>query len=867
MRFPAITGYRESKPLQLALTQGSYEARSVIASAQRCVNLYPEINPQDAPFPMTLYPVPGLGLWSGFASFSGLPTLPPSPGRGVYFSTRGQLFVARGGFLYYVNSAGAWSLLGPLSTMLGQVSMVDNGLTLLVADGPSTMQLEACPVSQVTPLAGQPAPAPIPWSWYSGGQAVTMPGWLEVGVDIGQNTEAGTTVDLLLQSGSGSSDLFSGDGYLLRLATAAGGYALQLFSLTNSNLTLIGTPTLIAAVQTVALPPGSHYMTLQVQQNTPGVNYFTAWLNGQPQLTATDSTYPTLGAVFVGSQQTTPVVSVGPAKLLKRSVYVVDLTTLMMREVVNSAIYGATHVDYVDTFFLLNSPQTQAFYITTSNLAAIDATEGPITELTLTAGGTGYANGTFSAVPLTGGLGSGATANLTTVGGIVTGATLVGAGAGYGVGDVLGATLAGLPAIGSVTSLAITRFGAGIVPGTYTAQPLFGGTGTGATATIVVTGNGNVGSVSLVAAGSGYTTGDLLSASLPLSPILTRYETSPRIEPQFTATTTGTPSTGSGLELTVGSIALINAVNALNIASKTGYADLLRALIVVHREIWLFGDQTTEVWMDVGAPFFPFALEGGVFLQRGIHAIQSLAKSDLTPFWLGKDQNGAIMAFQGVSYEPVRISTYPIEAVWQAYTRSDDAQGFVYQQGGHTFYVLNFPTADRTWVFDVAQHLWHERAGFDVQGNQHRWAPNGYARAYGQNLMQHGATGDLLYSSLDLYDVLGTPTTYIRSFPHIQNELRRLLYLHFTLSMEVGNPMAVNQIPPPSPTVNLRWSNDAGQTWSAYVAMPLPVNKYNAHLRWNRLGMARDRVFEVSWNAPMQTALNGAWTAFIESDS
>ena len=70
-------------PSQVPLTLGSYMARSVIASAQRCVNLYTEPNPKDSPFPFTCYPTPGLTvLWS-----------PPSPvpARGVYAASNGDL--------------------------------------------------------------------------------------------------------------------------------------------------------------------------------------------------------------------------------------------------------------------------------------------------------------------------------------------------------------------------------------------------------------------------------------------------------------------------------------------------------------------------------------------------------------------------------------------------------------------------------------------------------------------------------------------------------------------------------------------------------------------------------------------------------
>jgi hypothetical protein len=68
--------------------------------------------------------------------------------------------------------------------------------------------------------------------------------------------------------------------------------------------------------------------------------------------------------------------------------------------------------------------------------------------------------------------------------------------------------------IGEITANGINSGGSAYTNGTYTAVALTGGSGTGATATIVVSG-GIVTSVSIVSAGQKYLRGDLLSASLP----------------------------------------------------------------------------------------------------------------------------------------------------------------------------------------------------------------------------------------------------------------------------------------------------------------------------------------------------------------
>jgi hypothetical protein len=69
-------------------------------------------------------------------------------------------------------------------------------------------------------------------------------------------------------------------------------------------------------------------------------------------------------------------------------------------------------------------------------------------------------------------------------------------------------------AIGGVNKTTISNAGSGYTNGTYLLKALTGGTGTGATADIIVAG-GVVTSVTIANRGTGYTVGDFLTASLP----------------------------------------------------------------------------------------------------------------------------------------------------------------------------------------------------------------------------------------------------------------------------------------------------------------------------------------------------------------
>ena len=66
--------------------------------------------------------------------------------------------------------------------------------------------------------------------------------------------------------------------------------------------------------------------------------------------------------------------------------------------------------------------------------------------------------------------------------------------------------------------------------------------------------------------------------------------------------------------------------------------------------------------------------------------------------------------------------------------------------------------------------------------------------------------------------------------------------------------------------VTLAWSDDRGATFGVPVSQPFGAGGVTlTQPKWSRLGMARDRVFQISWTAPIRTVLQGAWIDIEES--
>jgi hypothetical protein len=296
----------------------------------------------------------------------------------------------------------------------------------------------------------------------------------------------------------------------------------------------------------------------------------------------------------------------------------------------------------------------------------------------------------------------------------------------------------------------------------------------------------------------------------------------------------------------------------LDIAAKASSPDHLQVPIVMHDEIWLIGRLSTEVHYNTGAADFTFGKMQGVFIEHGTIAPYSVCKFDLSVYWLSQNEAGDLIVMRGSNYAAQRISTHAIEAEFGKYGDVSDAIGFCFQMGGHAFYQLTFPDADKTWVYDQATEQWHEREWLDDDGTPHRHRANCAAFAYGLNVCGDWENGNLYAFDLDTYTDNGAPIAYIRTFPHLVNDGNRVSYTRFVADMEVGTLPGSETDDPPM--VSLRWSDDRGATFGDPVLMPLgSAGQYDTSIQWWQLGMARDRVFELSWSVPTKTALNGAW--------
>ena len=306
------------------------------------------------------------------------------------------------------------------------------------------------------------------------------------------------------------------------------------------------------------------------------------------------------------------------------------------------------------------------------------------------------------------------------------------------------------------------------------------------------------------------------------------------------------------------------SVDPLDFASAEGSPDGLVGLIVDHREAWLFGTDSVEVWYDAGSADFPLTRIQGAFNEIGCVAAFSIAKLDNGLFWLGTDARGQGIVYRANGYTGQRVSTHAIEYAIAQYGNISDAIGYTYQQEGHAFYVLTFPSANATWVYDVATQAWHERAGWNTAiGQFTRHRSNCQCNFNGNTVVGDYENGNIYTLDLNVYADNGGIQKWLRSWralPTGQNNLKRTAQHSLQLDCESGTGLITGQ--GSDPEIMLRWSDDGGHTWSnEHLSKMGKIGEYYRRVFWRRLGMTlklRDRVYEVSMTDPVKTAIVGA---------
>ena len=282
-------------------------------------------------------------------------------------------------------------------------------------------------------------------------------------------------------------------------------------------------------------------------------------------------------------------------------------------------------------------------------------------------------------------------------------------------------------------------------------------------------------------------------------------------------------------------------------------------------ELWIFKEDSIEIWINQGAAGFAFTPLVGVSIPVGCSALASVTQLGEGIAWLGGSEQGNGVVYMSVGYQAVPISTPALSSRFQNFSTLSDAVAWSYQKDGHYFYVITFPTEGETWCFDLKTKKWHRRAGFN-NGVMTRDIANCAVFFNKLNIVGDFQSGKIYALDNAVFTDNAVNRKWVRSWRALPSSMPQGVPMSFDslqILMETGITVSAGT----NPQIMLRWSDDGGYTWTQEFQVPMGKTGETA---WRaiknrcgstKIGTGMDRIWEISSIDPVEIKLTGAeWT-------
>jgi hypothetical protein len=157
----------------------------------------------------------------------------------------------------------------------------------------------------------------------------------------------------------------------------------------------------------------------------------------------------------------------------------------------------------------------------------------------------------------------------------------------------------------------------------------------------------------------------------------------------------------------------------LQLGQITSHPGNIVACRTLHRRIFLFSQNYTEVWENAGlGTNLPFRRNNSLLMEVGTPALGSISVGFDRMFFLAQDKDGLAGVMEVKGTESILVSNRALDFQLAQYaedpdTGVSDARGVLIKENGLIFYRLNFTLANHTFVLNVTMSTadspkWHE---------------------------------------------------------------------------------------------------------------------------------------------------------------
>lgn len=273
-------------------------------------------------------------------------------------------------------------------------------------------------------------------------------------------------------------------------------------------------------------------------------------------------------------------------------------------------------------------------------------------------------------------------------------------------------------------------------------------------------------------------------------------------------------------------------INGLNFATAEARADNNVRLLVNKLTLWVFGEETVELFYNAGQSGFPFLRYQNAMIEVGLLAKFSALSFHNAVYYIGTDRR----VYRGEGLDAAPISPAWLEQIFELAGDSlKDATAVAYSHEGIDFYALTVPGYG-TFEWNSTSTLWSHR----TSPGSDEWCVRGWA-FYGSNYY----VGDVNSGRVYAIEHFATKENgefieyEIVTSPFGPKESRTSLhYVDVHLAALSGNPA--------NATYQLDYTDDEGRSFKGLRVLPFPIVSQKRSIA-RKLGAMRRRQLRIRY--------------------
>ena len=274
-----------------------------------------------------------------------------------------------------------------------------------------------------------------------------------------------------------------------------------------------------------------------------------------------------------------------------------------------------------------------------------------------------------------------------------------------------------------------------------------------------------------------------------------------------------------------------NSWGALNFVGVESFSDTIVGLARQNNYIVAFGKSSTEFLYNSakanGITDFdsPIDRAESYVLQTGSLNRNSILQSEKVVMFIGSSKLGGHGVWRIDGTTAKEISTEYVEKFIDLETDVTDISGYGFRIAGHFLFMINLPTSDKTFVYDLEENMWVE---WNLNGGAFPF--NNFCDANGVILLQHKTNGSIYKLNPEIFiDFNSDIDYYIRL---AKQDFDTDNYKFFHQIVLIGDET--------TDSVEVRWSDDDYNTWSNIKYLHIGDRPY-----YMRTGVSRRRAWEI----------------------